>query len=137
MFIVILILMAFLSFNVFMSLILSFPPLFISIEWQDLLLLKLHKRSPRFGVSFKRNGNLLLKPTQTLSMANGLEGGKDLTCLVRIGEVQVVVQVVPWKHLHLALQMINFPAVTCHGKIFTQQLLDGDRFPSLVTLLCG
>lgn len=104
MFKVIFILLTFLSFNVFVSLILSFFFfLFFSIVWQDLLLLKLHKRSPRFGVSFKRNGNHLTNPTQTLSMANGFEGGKELICPVRIGEVQVVAQVVPLKHLHLAL----------------------------------
>lgn len=64
-----------------------------SIAWLDLLPLKLHKRYLKLGGSYKQNGNILIRATQ--SMAKGPGEGREFKWLVRIEEVQDVALAVP------------------------------------------
>ncbi|KAK7328391.1 hypothetical protein VNO77_22496 [Canavalia gladiata] len=61
----------------------------VSIAWQDLLVLKLHKRSPTLGIPFKQNGNTLIKAIQTQSMAKGPRAERiQLKAIAEMGKVK-------------------------------------------------
>lgn len=76
-----------------------------SIVWQDWLLLKLHRRSPRRGVPFKRNGNTRIKAHPRMASDRG--EGKESICKARIEVVLGVALAAPQTQLLMALHSQN------------------------------